>query len=58
VDLPSWEPSRPSRGSWSLPRGDKRRLRHEFFGLSLFLFGTGLIFWLIKTHFDYVDRSM
>jgi hypothetical protein len=29
----------------------------EFFGLSLFLFGTGLIFWLIKMHFDYVDKS-
>lgn len=28
----------------------------ELFGLSLFLFGTGMNFWLIKRHFDYVDR--
>jgi ABC-type maltose transport system permease subunit len=28
----------------------------EFFGLSLFLFGTGLNFWLIKRYYDSRDR--
>jgi hypothetical protein len=28
----------------------------ELFGLSLFLFGTGLNFWLIKSHFDRADQ--
>ena len=28
----------------------------EIFGLSLFIFGTGLNFWLIKRHFDRIDQ--
>jgi hypothetical protein len=28
----------------------------EFFGFSLFLFGTGMNFWLIKLHFDRLER--
>lgn len=28
----------------------------ELFGLLLFLFGVGLAFWLIKRHFDSLDR--
>jgi hypothetical protein len=29
----------------------------ELFGFSLFLFGTGLNFWLIKVHFDRLARK-